>query len=380
MDAEICRLESVGRASGYALHGGLKMALILIWISLAFLLYVHVGYPLVLLAWRRLAPRPVKKGFGEPSVSILIAARNEKDRIEAKIMNCLQLDYPPGKLQVVVALDAPSDGTDQIARKCESAIVNVLSCSQHQGKAGTLNDAAASARGDILVFADVRQQFDRHSLRELVANFHDPSIGAVSGELILMDENGHEAADGVGLYWRYEKWIRAQEAEIHSMMGATGSIYAIRRELYTPMPPDTILDDVAIPMNIVLRGKRAVFDGSARAYDQVSASPKLEYGRKVRTLTGNYQVLARMPALLSPLHNPVWLQFISHKVGRLLVPYFLALLFVANLFALRGIYLWLFYLQGAWYMMAWAGSRLSLRTPVRDAAGTVAAGREVRRP
>ena len=164
------------------------------------------------------------------------------------------------------------------------------------------------------------------------------------------------------------------------MMGATGSIYAIRRELFTPIPPDTILDDVAIPMNIVLRGMRAVFDGSARAYDHVTASPQLEYGRKVRTLTGNYQVLARMPALLSPLHNPVWLQFMSHKVGRLLVPYFLLLLFVANLFALQGIYLWLFCLQGAWYMMAWAGSVLSLRTPVPDAARTVAAGREVRRP
>ena len=356
------------------------MAQLLIWISLAFLLYVHVGYPLVLLAWRRLAPRPVRKGFWEPPVSILIVARNEKDRIEAKIANCLQLDYPPDKLQVVVALDAPSDGTDKIAWKYASMIVKVLSFSLHQGKAGTLNVAAASATGDILVFADVRQQFDRQALRELVANFHDPTIGAVSGELMLMDDSGREAADGVGLYWRYEKWIRAQEAEIHSMMGATGSIYAIRRELFTPIPPDTILDDVAIPMNIVLRGMRAVFDGSARAYDHVTASPQLEYGRKVRTLTGNYQVLARMPALLSPLHNPVWLQFMSHKVGRLLVPYFLALLFLANLFALQGIYLWLFCLQGAWYMMAWAGSVLSLRTPIRaDAQQMVAASREVRR-
>ena len=336
------------------------MAQTLIWISLAFLLYVHVGYPLVLLAWRKLAPRPVRKSFWEPLVSILIAARNERDRIEAKIVNCLQLDYPPDKLQVVVALDAPSDGTDRIAWKYASSIVNVLTFTQHRGKAGALNGAAASAKGDILVFADVRQQFDRQALRELVANFHDPSIGAVSGELMLMDASGREAADGVGLYWRYEKWIRAQEAEIHSMMGATGSIYAIRRELFTPIPADTILDDVAIPLNIVLRGMRAVFDGSARAYDQVSASPKLEYGRKVRTLTGNYQLLARMPALLSPLHNPVWLQFMSHKVGRLLVPYFLLLLFVANLFALHGVYLWLFCLQAAWYMMAWAGSLLSL--------------------
>ena len=355
------------------------MAHILIWIALAFLLYVHVGYPFVLLVWRRLASRPVRKGFWEPSVSILIAARNERETIEAKILNCLQLDYPKEKLQVLLALDAPSDGTEEIAWKYADKIVKVSSFSQHEGKAGTLNRAAASAKGDILVFADVRQQFDRRALSELVANFHDPSVGAVSGELMLMDESGREAADGVGLYWRYEKWIRAQEAEIHSMMGATGSIYAIRRELFTPIPPDTILDDVAIPMNIVLRGKRAVFDGSARAYDQVSASPQHEYARKVRTLAGNYQVLARMPALLSPLHNPVWLQFISHKVGRLLVPYFLVLLFVANLFALHGAYLVLFCLQSAWYMMAFAGSLLSRRAPVPDAPRMVSVCREERR-
>lgn len=353
------------------------MAHIVIWISLAFLLYVHVGYPLVLLVWRRLAPRPIRKGFWEPPVSILIAARNERERIEAKIVNCLQLDYPQEKLQVLLALDAPLDGTDEVAGKYADRI-NVLPSSHHRGKAGTLNRAATSAKGDILVFGDVRQQFDRSAVRELVANFHDPSIGAVSGELMLLDENGAEAGDGVGLYWRYEKWIRTQEGAIHSMMGATGSIYAIRRELYKPIPADTILDDVAIPMNIVLGGKRAVFDRSARAYDHVSASPGREYVRKVRTLTGNYQLLAQMPALLSPLHNPVWLQFISHKVGRLLVPYVLVLLFVANLFALHGAYLLLFCLQSAWYMIAFAGSLVSRRRSGPDRSRMVAAAREVR--
>ena len=353
------------------------MAHILIWISLALVVYVYAGYPLVLLIWRRIAPRPVKKSLWEPTVSILIAARNETDLIEAKIVNCLELDYPREKLQVLLALDAPSDGMEEVARKYADQIVNILPYSQHQGKAGKLNLTAASATGDILVFADVRQQFDRRALRELVANFHDPSVGAVSGELMLLDENGLEAADGVGLYWRYEKWIRAQEAEIHSMMGATGSIYAIRRELYTPIPLDTILDDVAIPMSIVLRGKRAVFDGSAHAYDSVSTTARIEYSRKVRTLTGNYQLLARMPALMSPLHNPVWFQFISHKVGRLLVPHFLVLLFVANLFALQGAYLVLFCLQSVWYTIAFSGSLLSRRTPVPHASRMAAAAREM---
>jgi biofilm PGA synthesis N-glycosyltransferase PgaC len=197
------------------------MAYILIWISLAFLLYVHVGYPLVLLMWRRIARRPVKKGFWEPSVSILIAARNERDRIEAKIVNCLQLDYPQEKLQVLLALDAPSDGTGEVAQKYADRTVNVLSFSEHKGKAGTLNCAAASATGDILVFAVVRQHFDRQALRELVANFHDPSIGAVSGELMLLSGR-RSNSDEHRSRWK-ESDIRRVGARLRSNLGKCGT-------------------------------------------------------------------------------------------------------------------------------------------------------------
>ena len=352
------------------------MAHLLIWSSLAFLLYVHFGYPMLLDVWRRVAGRRVKKGswepttssasaFAWPTVSILIAVHNERDTIEAKLQNCLQLDYPAEKLQIVVALDAPTDGTDAIVAAFESAMISVVKLVQHKGKAGALNHAVVAARGDILVFADARQSFDRTALRELVANFHDPEVGCASGELILLDDEGREASDGMGIYWRYEKWMRAQESEIHSMLGATGAIYAIRRELYKPMLPDTILDDMAVPMNIVLGGKRAVFDGAAHAYDRVSASPEIEYGRKVRTLMGNFQLLARMPALLSPFHNPVWLQFMSHKVARLLVPYALVILFVANMFA-HGAYVWLFAAQCAWYFLAGLGSLMSRWSPASE--------------
>lgn len=336
-------------------------ARVLIVVSLAFLVYVHIGYPVLLMVWRRFAHRPVRKEYWEPSVSILIAAHNEKDTIAAKLLNCLQLDYPAEKVEVVVALDAPTDGTDQVVRQHLTGNIKVVSLPRRQGKSGALNHAAALAHGDILVFADARQRFDRSALRELTANFRDPAVGSVSGELILLDEHGREAANAAGIYWRYEKWIRAREAEIHSMMGATGAIYAIRRELFKRVPPDTILDDVAIPMSIVLRGKRAVFDGSARAYDQVASDPEIEYGRKVRTLMGNYQLLAYMPELLAPFRNPVWFQFVSHKVARLAVPYFLVLLLVANLFAADGVYLWLLAAQGGWYAAAGLGALLLRR-------------------
>ena len=181
--------------------------------------------------------------------------------------------------------------------------------------------------------------FSTSAIRELAGNFADDTVGAATGELLLLDRSQGEAKSDVGIYWRYEKAIRSLETEIHSVLGATGAIYAIRRELYRDIPEDTLLDDVLIPMRIVLGGKRAVFDTAAKAYDEVACCPQAEYGRKVRTLAGNYQLLTQMPHLLIPGVNPVFFQFISHKAGRLLVPYALVALFASNLFLLHGFYL-----------------------------------------
>jgi biofilm PGA synthesis N-glycosyltransferase PgaC len=203
--------------------------------------------------------------------------------------------------------------------------------------------------------------FDPKAIRELVANFADHSIGAVSGELLLMDEAGREATTGVGLYWRYEKALRSFESDIHSVAGATGAIYAIRRELYEDLPEDTLLDDVLTPLRIVLKGSRTVFDPDAKAYDTVSCCALAEYGRKVRTLAGNYQLLKHAPQAVVPWRNPIFFQFVSHKIARLLVPWALLVLFATNLFMLRGIYVLTFSLQIAWYLCAAAGYLLSKR-------------------
>jgi cellulose synthase/poly-beta-1,6-N-acetylglucosamine synthase-like glycosyltransferase len=215
--------------------------------------------------------------------------------------------------------------------------------------------------GSILVFGDARQLLDRSAVRELVANFQDPSVGGVTGELMLVDGSGKESGDAVGLYWRYEKALRSMESDIHSTLGATGALYAIRRELYKPIPVHTILDDVAIPMSVVLGGKRIVFERAARAYDCVDNSTSAEFTRKVRTLTGNFQLLRQMPELLNPWRNPVFSQFVSHKVGRLLVPYFLMLLFLSNPFLQGAAYRGLFVLQCGWYLLAIAGAILTMR-------------------
>jgi cellulose synthase/poly-beta-1,6-N-acetylglucosamine synthase-like glycosyltransferase len=239
---------------------------------------------------------------------------------------------------------------------------------EHRGKAAALNRAVKQARGEIIVFADVRQTFAKSAIRELVANFADSTVGAVSGELLLMsgpeDRERDEASSDVGLYWRYEKAIRSLESGVHSVPGATGAIYAIRRDLYRDIPEDTLLDDVLIPLQIVLGGKRAVFDPEAKAYDMVACCPLAEYGRKVRTLAGNYQLLVQAPQLLSPRQNPIFFQLVSHKVGRLLVPYALIALMITNAFMLHGFYAVMFSLQAGWYVCAAAGHWISKRDAI----------------
>ena len=341
------------------------MAETIFWTSFACIVYVYAGYPLLLMLWRRLFRRPVRKQYQERSVSLVIAMHNESKNVQAKIQNCFELDYPADKLQVIVSLDAPTDGTDILVR--DYAGVDSVHCPVRRGKAATLNSGLAIARGEIVMFGDAEQRLERSAVRELVANFADESVGAVSGELILLDGSAREATDGVGLYWRYEKKLRAMESDIHSVPGATGAIYAIRRELFVPLHPETILDDVVVPMRIVLGGKRAIFDPSARAYGFVTQSPDMEYEKKKRTLTGNYQLFAEMPGLLVPWHNPIFVQLVSHKVGRLIVPYCLAVLFISNLLLHDGLYRIVMCLQVAWYSMACVGWWLSHRGESRRA-------------
>lgn len=343
---------------------------IVLFASIAFVLYVYLGYPVLLWVWRRIASRPVQKTNYEPSVSIIVAAYNEIASIERKILNLMELDYPRMKMQIILSLDGPTDDTESVARKYEfeTARMQVLVLRHHGGKADALNQAVEQTSGSILVFADARQLLDRAAVRELVSNFEDPSVGGVTGELMLVDKSGKESGDAVGLYWRYEKTLRSMESDIHSTLGATGALYAIRRELYRPIPTHTILDDVAIPMNVVLEGKRIVFDRAARAYDSVASSPAKEFTRKVRTLSGNFQLIKRTPELLVPWLNPVFIQFVSHKVGRLFVPYFLVALFVSNFFLEGTAYRGLLVLQCGWYLLACVGAVMVRQHPSEQVA------------
>jgi cellulose synthase/poly-beta-1,6-N-acetylglucosamine synthase-like glycosyltransferase len=340
------------------------MALVF-WLSMAAVAYVYVGYPALLHLWARVRPKPIDRGLriADCGVSIVIAARNEAARLPARIDNLLTLDYPAGLRQIIVVSDGSTDETlDVLARY--RRLVDVVALPPG-GKAVALNAGVARATGDIVVFADARQVFAPDALRELVAPFGDSTVGGVTGELLLDAESpcrrtgsdrraverraGARAdgsdrrederrrtlrstiADGVGLYWKYEKQLRKLESTVASTLGATGAIYAVRRSLYQPLPADTILDDVLTPMRVVLAGYRVVFNERARAFDRAAADADAEARRKVRTLAGNYQILSLEPRLLLPWQNPVWFQYLSHKLGRLAVPYALLTIFFASI-------------------------------------------------
>lgn len=238
-----------------------------------------------------------------------------------------------------------------------------------------MNAGVAAATGEILVFADARQRFAPDAVRQLISSFDDPAIGGVTGELILDCEqpgtSDSPVGEGIGLYWRYEKWLRRHESRVRSTLGATGAIYALRRSLWQPLPPVTLLDDVLAPMRAVLAGKRVVFEERARAYDRTAPSSPAEMRRKTRTLAGNYQILSLEPRLLLPVVNPVWVQYASHKMGRLLVPWALIAALVTSAFLARErwVYMAALIVQLGFYGLAAFGGWIDRREcAARDAA------------
>jgi cellulose synthase/poly-beta-1,6-N-acetylglucosamine synthase-like glycosyltransferase len=322
---------------------------LLFWLCLAMVGYAYFGYAAWLWIYVRLRRRPILKRPIVPAVSIIIAARNEEANLPAKLENLRCLDYPWDQLQIVIASDGSTDRTAVILQE-QAAHVSSVILNESKGKAHALNEAVRLATGEILVFLDARQAVDENAISELVVCFADPEVGAVSGELLLEAAS----ADGLGIYWKIEKVVRKLESASGSVVGVTGAIYAIRREFYTEIPGGTILDDVFIPMNVARMGKRIVFQPSAIARDRLFSEKGKEFSRKVRTLTGNYQLLKLAPWLLSP-SNPLLFRFVSHKLLRLLVPLLLLLMLIASAFAGGPFYRLICWLQVLFYVSATFG-------------------------
>ena len=333
----------------------------------AFLLYVLFGYPLLLGWLARVKPKPVRRAPCTPPVTVVIAVHNGAAFLEGKLESILALDYPRDRVQVLVASDGSTDATAEIAARFEPHGIVLLRLPR-RGKAAALNGALAQARGDIVVLTDVRQRLAPDSLRMLVENFSDPEVGAASAELVILRGDTEELAN-VGLYWKYEVWIRLRLSEIDSIFGATGAYYALRRELIVALPEDTLLDDMYLPLAGFFRGYRLIVDRRARMFDYPTGLSS-EFRRKVRTLAGNYQILRHYPGLLGPA-NRLWFHYLSYKFARLLLPFALIAVLVCSVGLPRPWNLLLVAAQALFYGVAAADRYVADGSPVKRVSAPV---------
>lgn len=337
------------------------LAQFIFWLSLAIPIYAYFGYPLVLLLLRRMIHRGVKKSSIEPFVSLLIPAYNEGDVMEQKMRNSLALDYPPERLEIVVASDGSKDDTAKIAKQFEEGKrVRVLAYPVNRGKIPVLNSSVPELHGEIVVFSDAAAMLYRDSLRKLVANFADPRVGAVSGRYTVVKADEVNIGKSEDFYWKYETFLKVQESQIASTLGGHGHLHAIRKELYPFPPPGTINDDYIIPVSVLAKGYRAVYEPSAVVYEE--AHEMAGFGRRVRIMAGNLQQLREIKGLLWPLRAFPLFFFLSHKVSRLVVPFAMIAALIANAFLLSSpLYTVLLCLQAIFYTMAVLGTMFQLR-------------------
>jgi cellulose synthase/poly-beta-1,6-N-acetylglucosamine synthase-like glycosyltransferase len=298
------------------------LAELLFWAATGLILYVFAGYPSLLWILQLIVRQKVPHQEQLPTVSLLVPAHNEAAVIAEKIHNSLTLDYPPDRLEIVIASDGSTDSTANIVRQLAQSTaqdrVRLLDFPVNRGKIAVLNDAMPLLRGDIVVFSDASSMLAPDAVRQLAANFADPSVGAVSGVYRVLNPQQAGLGEQEALYWRYETFLKLQEARLGCMLGAHGSLFAIRRKLYSSLPPAAINDDFLIPLRVVEQGYRVSYEPSAVAYEQ--ASEMEGFGRRVRIAAGNVEQLVAIKTLLRPLRPMVLFCFLSHKVGRLTVP------------------------------------------------------------
>lgn len=344
-----------------ALHRPTRHLMFLIevafWFSALALAYIYAGYPLLVRGLARVSRRPVTRGEFHGTISIILVAYNEAGRINAKLANLLASTAGPQIREILIGSDGSSDATFAVAESFGDLRVRPFSFAERRGKPGVINDLVARAHGDVLLFVDARQDLAPTAIAKMVENFADPTVGVVSGELVFRnDGDGGTAAEGVGFYWKYEKLIRTAEGQFRSVPGATGALYALRRELFRPIPERTILDDVVIPMQAIERGYRCLLERGAEAYDRPSVSSSKESVRKRRTIAGCAQLITAQPRWLLPWRNPIWWEYCSHKLLRLVSPLLLVVAGAANVWLLgRPVYSVTLALQIALYASAGIG-------------------------
>jgi glycosyltransferase involved in cell wall biosynthesis len=332
-------------------------------VSLAIIVYTYIGYPAIMYLLARFFPRRWKRDAFTAPVSVVMAVHNGIARIHDQVEHLLSLD-PKLVEEVIIVSDGSNDGTAEALRGLSHTRLRTVILPEQVGKASALNHGVSSAKGEILLFVDIRPSVAEGSLAKLLSNFADPSVGCVAGELVLRTD-GHDAAASAvsGIYWRYEQWIRNCEAAWDSPVGVYGGFYAARRSLVKPFPEGLILDDMFQPLSILRQGYRSVLDRSAIVSDTWPGKVSGEFQRKIRTLAGNYQLFAVAPWTLSP-QNRVLFQLVSHKVMRLLVPYFFVLLLLSATWLGTGSVGWGVVAVLQWIFWLSAAAALRIRLPL----------------
>lgn len=333
---------------------------IVFWALAALIAYIYVGYPLLLFLWSRSRSKPIAIGESEPAITLLISAFNEEDVIAKKLENSLNLEYPTDRFEILVVSDASDDSTDEIVKSYAAHGVKLLRMDERGGKTLGLNAGVTAAAGEVIVFSDANAMYQADALRKLARNFADKEVGAVVGESTY-ERSANDADRSESAYWRYETAIKRLETRLGSVVGGDGAIYAIRKALYEPMPPDAI-SDFTNPLQIIAKRYRCVYDPDAISIESTAGSFDKEFRRKVRIVNRAWRATMSMKSMLNPWRYGIfsW-QLLSHKVLRWLVPFLLAAALVANIFLAfeQSFYIVTLVLQLAFYALAIAGACIS---------------------
>lgn len=343
------------------------MAEVFFWCAALLVLHTYFFYPLCLFAIEGVAQvfhtlramrleehrHPEHKSGPLPRVSLVVAAYNEAGCIQQKLENSLALDYPADRFEVVIGSDGSTDGTDDVIRACADRRVR-LSPAPRAGKTTVLNRCLPSAQGDIIVLSDANTLIEPEALQALVRHFEDPDVGAVCGRLRLYNPTKKDYEESA--YWSYESLIKLYEGKRGAVVGANGGLYAIRRRLFTQLPPSTIVDDFVIPLRILEQGYKVVYEAGAVAHEETTEDYGREFGRRARIAAGNFQSLRMVPGLLLPTAGFPAFAFWSHKLLRWCAPALMAVALLANLFLLDSVFYRLtLFTQVTFYALACLG-------------------------
>ena len=345
---------------------------IVFWSLLIILVYIYVGYPLLLIIKRSMGGEKfIQKREFLPKATLIISAYNEEKVIRQKIENSLSLDYPSDKLEIFIVSDASTDTTDQIVSEYEQNGIVLMRMEERRGKTAGLNHAVSLATGEIIIFSDANAYYDPDAIRHLVVNFSDPEVGCVTGASRYIQRQASFVGWCENLYWTYDSKLKILESQIGSMVGGDGAIYAIRKKLYTPLQPQDI-NDFVNPLQIIIKGFRGIFEPAAVCYENTVHLFEEEYRRKVRIVSRSLKGLMQVPSLLNPLQFGFYsIELISHKLLRWFTPAFVLGLGLSNipLITEGGLYQVTGTVQVIFYLSAMVGfllSRVGIRGKLLD--------------